>query len=308
LGASETGNDLEVQEYSYLAFGLRIASEIECDQLLPGSGEVDVRIRCGNVGGPLRSPTGQGVLYQNSSTQFLLNIDRVATYLVSGGNEIVVQPAPDADFDAIRLFLFGSVFGAILYQRGILPFHASAAVTPVGAVVFAGQSGCGKSTLACALHRKGYPILADDVCAVDTSGTMPMVMPANPFLMLWADALGGMGVDWQALRPARRELKKYILPLDDGFATGATRIHAIYILETSNSELSAPVSVKGLKKIEVLAGQMYKPHFVEDMPGGELLRQLSAIAGRVPIWRINLPRGQYRVTELVDLLERDFGA
>ena len=76
----------------------------------------------------------------------------------------------------------------------------------------------------------------------------------------------------------------------------------------TNEELSAPVSVRGLKKIDVLAAQMYRPHFVEHMPDGGPLRQLTAIAGRVPIWRINLPRGQYRVTELVDLLERDFGA
>ena len=129
------------------------------------------------------------------------------------------------------LFPSGSVFGAILYQRGILPFHASAAVSPKGAIVFAGESGCGKSTLAFAFHRKGYPILADDVCAFSISGAIPEVIPANPFLILWADALEEMGVNWHALRPARRELKKYILPLGDGFATDATRIHAIYILD-----------------------------------------------------------------------------
>ena len=105
----------------------------------------------------LQDPGGQGVLYQSAPRQFLLKISRVARYLVSDGNEIIVDPEPDADLSAIRLFLFGSAFGALLHQRGILPLHGSAIVTSRGAVVFAGVSGSGKSALACAFHRQLNP-------------------------------------------------------------------------------------------------------------------------------------------------------
>ena len=54
-----------------------------------------------------------------------------------------------------------------LYQRHAMPFvlqargrellHASAALTPRGAIAFAGSSGAGKSTMAFALSQRGYP-------------------------------------------------------------------------------------------------------------------------------------------------------
>jgi len=295
-------------DYSYIAFGLRICSEIECEQLLPGAGQADVEIRLGHVPDSLESATPQGILYQCVTGKLLLNIDRVARYLVSDGNEILIHPAPDADLDAIRLFLFGSAFGALLHQRGILPLHGSAIITPRGAVVFAGLSGCGKSTIACAFHRKGYPVLADDLCAIDT-GDSVRVMPGNPFLMLWADALQQMGLDRHGLRPARSELEKYILPLGEGFSTEAAPVHALYIIEATNSDLSAPTSIKGLRKIEALARSTYRPHFVEDMnlEGGHL-RRITALAKRVAVRQINRPRSPSRLHELVDLLEEDFGA
>jgi hypothetical protein len=295
-------------EYSYNAFGLRICSEIECEHLLPGIGQADVHINLGHVPDCLEDAAAQGVLYQSTPGKFLLNIDRVARYLVSDGSRILVHPAPDADFDAIRLFLLGTAFGALLHQRGILPLHGSAIVTSGGAVVFAGLSGCGKSTIAGAFHQRGYPVLADEICAVDTGDSL-RVMPANPFLMLWADALREMGVDRLGLRPARSQIEKYILPLGDGFATQATPLRALYFVEATNSELSSPTPIKGLFKIEALARNTYRPHFVEHMNlEGNHIKQIATIARRIPVRRINRPRGPFRLGDLVDLLEGDFGA
>jgi hypothetical protein len=296
-------------EYSYNAFGLRICSEIECEHLLPGSGQADVHISLGHVPDRLEDATAGGVLYQSTPGKFLLNIDRVARYLVSDGNEILIHPAPEADFDAIRLFLLGTAFGALLHQRGIFPLHGSAIVTTGGAVVFAGLSGCGKSTIAGAFHQRGYSVLADEICAVDTGDSL-RVMPANPFLMLWADALREMGVDRLGLRPARSQIEKYILPLGDGFASEATRLRALYIVETTQSDLlSVPTPIKGFGKIEALARNTYRPHFVEHMNlEGEHLKQITAIAQRIQVRRIDRPRGPFRLGDLVNLLEEDFEA
>ena len=294
--------------YSYNAFGLGICSEIEFDQLVPGAGKADVVVRLGQVPDRLKSPTGQGVLYQTVARQFLLNIDGVARFLVSNGSEILIDPAPNTDADTIRLFLFGSVFGALLHQRGVLLLHASAIVAPAGAVVFAGSSGCGKSTLACAFHQKGYLILADELCAIGTGVSLP-VSPGNPFLMLWADALQRLGLDRLGLRAVRPNLEKYILPLGDDFATEATPLHAVYILEASNSRLSAPTPIKGLKKIEALTGTTYRPRFVEHMKHeGEHLRQITEVASRARVARVNRPHGSLQVDELVDLIQEDFRA
>jgi hypothetical protein len=294
--------------FIYFTFGLNIHSEIDfdlpnCEKRVP-----DVVIRLGKVPHSLQNPTGGGVLYQIEPRRFLLNVDHVARYLVSDGNEILIDPSPGSDLSSIKLFLFGAVFGALLHQRGILPLHGSAIVTHRGAVVFAGVSGSGKSTLACAFHQKGYLVLSDDICAISL-GESPVVISGNPFLMLWADALRELDVDRVGLLPARPGIEKYILPLGEGFAAEAAALHAIYILEPENSELSAPVPVKGLKKIEILTQNIYRPHFVEPMNirAGQI-GQIAEVARRTSVKLLNRPLGSFVIQELVALLERDFNA
>src|SRR6266566_3927655 len=103
--------------FSYVIFGLNICSDIQCNSLLPGRGDPDVHVRLGPVPEQLSHYSAEGVLYQASTRQFLLKINHIARYLVSNGSEIIVDPAPGAEMDAVRLFLFGSVFGAMLHQR-----------------------------------------------------------------------------------------------------------------------------------------------------------------------------------------------
>jgi hypothetical protein len=264
-----------------------------------------VSIRVGKVPDYLLGATGHGVLYECTSSTFLLRIEGVARYLVSDGRTIVVQPERDADLDSVRLFLSGSVFGALLHQRKVLTLHASAVVTRTGAVLFAGPSGCGKSTVACALHQRGYPVLADELCAIDTQGA-PHVFCSAPALLLWADGLRSLGLDGSQLRPVRPQLAKLVLPLGDGFVIEPVPLRAIYIIEVANAGISAPKPVKGMEKIEMLARNAYRPHFVAQMAlEGSLLQPLAAVARTVPVARVDRPRGRFPVSELVDLLERD---
>jgi len=127
--------------------------------------------------------------------------------------------------------------------------------------------------------------------------------------MLWADALRELGLelDRPGLRPVRPNLEKYVLPLGDGFATEAVPLHAVYILESSNSGLSIPARIKGLRKIEALTENTYRPYFVEHMKrAGEHLRQITEVASRAPVARVNRPLGSFQMDELADLLEEDF--
>jgi hypothetical protein len=292
-------------KHSYRAFGLSFESDIDCGLAPSDSGDFDVSIRLGEVPDHLSGASGHGVLYDCTPSKFLLKIEGVARYLVSDGRTIVIQPERDADFESVSLFLSGSVFGALLHQRRVLTFHASAVVTRSGAVLFAGLSGCGKSTVAGALHQKGYPVLTDELCAIDTHGT-PRVFCGAPALLLWADGLRSLGLDSSQLRPVRPQLAKFVLPLGDGFITQPVPLRAIYVLEIANAGISAPRPIKGMEKIEVLARNAYRPHFVAQMAlEGSLIRPLAAVARSVPVARVDRPRGPFPVNELVDLLERD---
>src|SRR5437762_891705 len=122
--------------FTYQAFGLAITSEIECPELLPGkAGLTDVYVRCGPVPEHLENAVKPGILCELGADRFLLKLDGVARYLICVGSEIVIDAVPKADPAAIRLFLLGPVFGALLHQRGILPLHGSAISTSKGAVL-----------------------------------------------------------------------------------------------------------------------------------------------------------------------------
>ena len=77
--------------------------------------------------------------------------------------------------------LAGTVWAALLLQRGIVPFHASAVEFEAGAVLFLGRSGAGKSSLLGALLKRGRAMLADDVAGVVLdAGGRPVALPAYP--------------------------------------------------------------------------------------------------------------------------------
>lgn len=163
------------QLFEYHAFGLDIRSEIQLPELSvsfasPGQSVGVIDVRYGHVPENLENPKASGVLFQAADGVFLLKMDSIARYMASNGKEIIVEPLPGSGEKDIRLFLLGSVFGALLHQRGALALHSSGIVTSHGdekkAVLFAGNSGIGKSTLAAALQQRGYPLLGDDKIAV----------------------------------------------------------------------------------------------------------------------------------------------
>jgi hypothetical protein len=197
----------------------------------------DVQIRFGAVPENLEGAVAKGVLYQARPNHFLLRMDKIAAFLISNGREVLIDRAPEATDDEILLFLFGSAFGALLHQRGLLVLHASAVETARGAALFVGHSGNGKSTLAAALRKRGYRILADDVCslALDAAG-QPVVLPGFPQLKLWADTAKKLEQETEPLRRVRPQLEKFALPVEDGFVNEPRPLFAVYHLTTINKQ------------------------------------------------------------------------
>lgn len=136
-----------------------------------------------------------------------------ARFLVSQGREIVVEAYKDAAAKDVRLFLLGSALGAICHQRALLPLHANAVVVDGRAVAFAGPSGAGKSTLAAYFHRRGLPVLCDDVCVVtfDAEGGA-LAWPGVGRIKLWRDALEAFGESLVGLETVYTLDDKFTLP------------------------------------------------------------------------------------------------
>jgi hypothetical protein len=294
--------------YYYFAFGLKIKTEIELPPLVALDSSVpDLVIRLGSVPHELDNALERGAYYEISSNSFLLKIEQVARYLVSNGNEIIVEPLPAADEKDVRLYLLGSSMGALLLQRGVWPLHGSAVANENEAALFVGDSGSGKSTLAGAFHKRGFHVLSDDVCAL-TAGEdgIIQVWPALPRIRLWSDSVVKLGGEPEQLTRAQTEIDKYEMGLKQ-FGHDPMPIKAVYALYTSDDlEAVDLIRLKGFDKIQELTTNTYRLHILTGMRlTSQHFQQAQALARQARVVRITRPRQLFLIEDLVDIIERD---
>jgi hypothetical protein len=303
----EDGSTWQVK--GFRAWGLNISSCLDLPEFLPGNGEApDVIVRYGTVPEALDEVRAKGVRYQAGPGRFLVTVDGIARFLVADGREICIQRAPDAEDDAVRLFLQGSAFGALLHQRGVLPLHASAIQVNGKVVLFCGISGVGKSTLAVAFLKRGYPVLADDICALSAGdGGIPMILPGFPQIKLWADAVRKLGEDLTTLPKVRQHLEKYGLPLKTGFCAEPTPLERIYVLSTTNTDRFEMTSVNGIEKFNILARNTYRFRLTAGLGNkAEHFHQCTVVGRHAEVRRVMRPLRGFRIVELMNLVEKDF--
>lgn len=216
--------------HSYRVAGLSLSSEFELPGLI-GAAPVplpDVVICRRPVVPALADATVSGPTWQFAGDQFLLRIPGIARFLLTGGCEIAVEMENGTPSEEAAPFICGTVFGILLHQRKQIALHASAVEVNGKAVLFCGTSGAGKSTISAVLTKRGYPLVADDLCAITLAAT-PMVHPDGRQLRLWDQAIVGLDLAANRGAPVRKRLRKYYVEPDNS-ATNALPIGAVYAL------------------------------------------------------------------------------
>jgi hypothetical protein len=227
--------------YSYRAYGLEIRSALPLPELPAGEAGVDVDIRVASVPSPPVERDAEGGGFWATPDEAGRVLDGVGAFLVRGGREIIVDPAPGADARVLRLTILGSAFALLLHQRGRFVLHASAVEDAGGAVVFAGGSGWGKSTLAAALHARGCGMVADDVTAIFVGRETPVVAPAFPQLKLWPEAVMSLGGAPEILARVHPLFEKRAHRVMRGFAQRPLPLRRIYVLAAGTAPTMEPL-------------------------------------------------------------------
>lgn len=249
--------------HRYQLYGFVMDSPIPFPELVPAAagGPPDVVIAVASTPAGLSNPERVGGCYQAVPGKFLIWLDGTARFLVANGCEITVDPEPAAADSEIRRLLLSAPLGAILLQRGQLPFHASAVSINGTGVLLLGGPCAGKSTAAARFRAEGFPVLSDDIASVQFDGAgLPWIMPGCPELKLWPDSLTALGQDAARLPKVGAGLEKRVLHFPEAFDPTPVPLRAVYVLESGHG--AAITRVEGARRVATLWNLTYRSGFL----------------------------------------------
>lgn len=228
---------------------------------------------------------------QVNEDDFYLNVHEVANYRVLNGNNIQVYPHKNADTASIKLFLNGSVVGAILHQRAILPFHGSCFELDGKGILLCGVSGAGKSSVTAAFCKNGANFINDDITPVEITEKATTIIPIKTNIKLWDDSLAKLDIAATNLEKIRPRLEKFYLPVEKDFEKQQT-LHHIFILGIHNKDGFDSFELEGMAKFNALRKQIYRRIYLKGMPETEkkYFKQLFLLGKNVRVTRIMRPQ------------------
>lgn len=251
----------------YRIFGLTVASDIPLPEatmidppMAENLAETEISVELGEV--PPSLPEGRicAPWLEFKGAACLLRFEGIGRFLVEQGRRIVVEKALSASYDDLRGFLFGSAFGAVVHQRGLVPLHVSAVATPKGAVAFTGESGAGKSTLAALLNKEmGWPLICDDVAVLGREADEFHLASGVNTVKLWQDALQTLDRSSEGLRRDLTRYDKFHAILAQQFFNGRLALKHLVLLKWGNELKLEPVS--GRRAYQIVLAAIYRPEF-----------------------------------------------
>jgi len=208
----------------------------------------------------------------------------------------------------VESYLLGIVLSFWLEWQGVMALHASAVVVGKQAIAFCGQSGDGKSSLAASFVQAGYPLLTDDILAVDGREGSEMVGYAGFPLMRMMPESSQHFVRSTELARVNPYSEKQRIPIDSFYAD-ACPLSAIYLPQrrgaSFDQRLSSLSRCKNRERGEInivrvnaseaffaLVECSFIPYLLHHLDNRQSRwRFLAHLLSQVPIYRLIYPTG-----------------
>lgn len=279
--------------YWYRLAGLRFESQLPLVELgpalTPAPGETaDIRIVVGPVTPPQTGLTAPGTTrWISQPKRHVVEIADVGRFEVNDGKQICIERTGSDEY-LLRLYLLGSVLGALWHQRGQLPLHAGAVVLKESAWAFVGHSGAGKSSLVTALATSsGASYLCDDVCVLDISASgAALAWPGLSRVRASPELCALLKLDNLARLASQDPQGKLALVPPWPRPVAALPLAGVIVLETGADEVptldrlsvsaALTAALEHTYRREYLSGEVRVRHF----------EQCAALARQVPFYRL----------------------
>lgn len=242
---------------------------------------------------------------QVDEKDFFIDIHNIASYRVQNGNNVHIYPHENADRASIELFLNGSVLGAILHQRSILPFHGCSFEYKGKGVIICGSSGTGKSSVTVAFCQNGGQFINDDITPVRNEGLATIIIPIKTRIKLWDDSLQKLKIKNDSFEKIRPTLNKFYLPAQEN-SIMEQQLNHVFILRIHNKEEFVVNELHGMAKYNALRNQIYRKMYLKGMPETEksYFKQLFQIAKNIRVTQITRP-SICDITDAMDCIKKE---
>ncbi|MEA1877571.1 MAG: hypothetical protein U9N86_11970 [Bacteroidota bacterium] len=257
-------------------------------------------------------PVLENALFQRSflrlnEQEFALDVKDVAQYYVRDGKEIHFKVYEQSDKASVDLYLEGSVLGALLHQRGILPFHGSSFLHKGKGIMICGHSGVGKSSLTMSFCQKGDLLINDDISPVLIDQQNIVLLPLKTRIKLWDNTLEQLQIPSEGLTKIRPDMNKYYLEDLDTSKDHVVLDHLI-ILGVHNKSEFVETELKGTEKYNALRIQVYRRMYLKGMPKRERIyfKEMLQLARQVKVTclvrpqKIKIQDVQARIKEIIE--------
>lgn len=290
---------------SYFGYGLNIRSQLLLPELPGGGDRADVVIGLGEIEVPDQEHPYP--LVRNVSGDIFITIYRVGRFLIQKGHRVIIDPLPEVDERALRIYLLGMVMGILLFQRGKHVFHASAVELSGQAFAFMGAKGAGKSCTAGIFHAAGCQLLSDDILALSHKNGSVLVFPGFAQLKLMPDAARYLQLIPETHETIHPLMDKHPHSILQGFASEPMNLKRVYLLQQGETNEIVPLNGKQAMK-EVLShwyGAQFGMSMIQALGARDYLRQCAALAECIPVRLLRRRQDLSVFPELLGLVKRD---
>lgn len=263
----------------------------------------DVEIRHVSVAKKVLMPLYADSYWQMNQHEFAMQVEGVAEFYACDGKVIEYALVPGADENAVELYLNGSVYGAILHQRKVIPLHGSSFRYRGLGIMICGDTGAGKSSLTASFCINGAEFLTDDVTPVLLKSGTPYIWAMSDRMKLWRDTLVQLGREEDELHRIHPEMEKFFYTMNTA-AGNIFRLDQICILMVKETKTVEFEELTGSSKFSALRNEIYRPEYLNGMPDNApvYFGYLIDISNNVRVTKVSRPE-EIRIQELMISIE-----